>query len=251
MMREKRELPPKSERIIEPFRMFGNVYFVGTYAESSHVIDTGEGLIMIDTGSPKNLTVILAGLEKLGFAPADVKYIINSHWHWDHTESTRAMAELSGAKTLIGREDYEKSKRYFDADIIISEGDTLTLGNTTVEFIETPGHTKGTLSFFFNAEENGRTVRAGMFGGAGVNTLHQGKFDYEGCREDYRKSVNRLLGEKVELFLGNHSWNNHTYEKWLDLCEFGENHFVGEKAWTRFLESCLRKLDETIAKDVL
>ena len=251
MMREKRELPPKSERIIEPFRMFGNVYFVGTYAESSHLIDTGEGLIMIDTGSPENLTVILVGLEKLGFAPADVKYIINSHWHWDHTESTRAMADLSGAKTLIGREDYEKAKRYFDADIIISEGDTLTLGNTTVEFIETPGHTKGTLSFFFNAEENGRTVRAGMFGGAGVNTLHQGKFDYEGCREDYRKSVNRLLGEKVELFLGNHSWNNHTYEKWLDLCEFGENHFVGEKAWTRFLESCLRKLDETIAKDVI
>ena len=251
MMREKRELPPNSERIIEPFRMFGNVYFVGTYAESSHVIDTGEGLIMIDTGSPENLTVILAGLEKLGFAPVDVKYIINSHWHWDHTESTRAMAYLSGAKTLIGREDYEKAKRYFDADIIISEGDTLTLGNTTVEFIETPGHTKGTLSFFFNAEENGRIVRAGMFGGAGVNTLHQGKFDYEGCREDYRKSVNRLLGEKVELFLGNHSWNNHTYEKWLDLCEFGENHFVGEKAWTRFLESCLRKLDETIAKDVL
>lgn len=251
MMREKRELPPKSERIIEPFRMFGNVYFVGTYAESSHVIDTGEGLIMIDTGSPENLTAILAGLEKLGFAPADVKYIINSHWHWDHTESTRAMADLSGAKTLIGREDYEKAKRYFDADIIISEGDTLTLGNTTVEFIETPGHTKGALSFFFNAEENGRTVRAGMFGGAGVNTLHQGKFDYEGCREDYRKSVKRLLGEKVELFLGNHSWNNHTYEKWLDLCEFGENHFVGEKAWTRFLESCLRKLDETIAKDVI
>lgn len=250
-MMTKRELPPKSERIIEPFRMFGNVYFVGTYAESSHVIDTGEGLIMIDTGAPSNLEVILAGLQKLGFAPTDVKYIINSHWHWDHTEATRAMVELSGAKTLIGREDYEKAKRYFDADILISEGDTLTLGNTTINFIETPGHTKGTISFFFNVEENGRVVRAGMFGGAGVNTLHQGKFDYEGCREDYRNSVNRLLGEKVELFLGNHSWNNHTYEKWLDLCEFGENHFVSEMAWTRFLESCLRKLDETIAKDVL
>ncbi len=245
----KRELPPKSERKIDPFRMFGNVYFVGTYAESSHVIDTGEGLIMIDTGSPSNLSVILAGLEKLGFVPSDVKYIINSHWHWDHTEATGAMVELSGAKTLIGREDYEKAKRYFDADILISEGDTLTLGNTTINFIETPGHTKGTLSFFFNVEEEGRVVRAGMFGGAGVNTLHQGKFDYEGCREDYRKSVNRLLGEKVELFLGNHSWNNHTYEKWLDLCETGENLFVDPSEWTRFLESCLRKLDETIAKD--
>ena len=250
-MMTKRELPPKSERIIEPFKMFGNVYFVGTYAESSHIIDTGEGLIMIDTGAPSNLTVILAGLQKLGFASADVKYIINSHWHWDHTESTRAMVELSGAKTLIGREDFEKAKRFFDADILISEGDTLTLGNTTINFIETPGHTKGTISFFFNVEENGKVVRAGMFGGAGVNTLHQGKFDYEGCREDYRNSVNRLLGEKVELFLGNHSWNNHTYEKWLDLCETGENYFVDPSEWTRFLESCLVKLDETIAKDVL
>ena len=250
-MMTKRELPPKSERIIEPFKMCGNVYFVGTYAESSHIIDTGEGLIMIDTGAPSNLTVILAGLQKLGFAPADVKYIINSHWHWDHTESTRAMVELSGAKTLIGREDYEKAKRYFDADILISEGDTLTLGNTTINFIETPGHTKGTISFFFNVEENGKVVRAGMFGGAGVNTLHQGKFDYEGCREDYRNSVNRLLGEKVELFLGNHSWNNHTYEKWLDLCETGENYFVDPSGWTRFLGSCLVKLDETIAKDIL
>ena len=94
-MRERRELPPKGERKIEPIRMFGNVYFVGSYAESSHVIDTGAGLIMIDTGSTPNLAVILSGLEKLGFSPFDVKYIINSHWHYDHTEATRAMAELS------------------------------------------------------------------------------------------------------------------------------------------------------------
>ncbi len=251
MMREKRELPPKNERIIEPFKLFGNVYFVGSYGESSHVIDTGAGLVMIDTGSTPNLQIVLSGLEKLGFAPTDVKYIINSHWHHDHTEATKAMAELSGAKTLIGREDYEKAKRFFDADILVSEGNTLTLGNTTFEFIETPGHTKGTLSIFFNAEDDGKTVRAGMFGGAGVNTLHQGKFDYEGCREDYRKSVRRLMNEPVELFIGNHSWNNHTYEKWLDLVETGENHFVSHNAWLRFLESCERRLDETIAKDTI
>jgi metallo-beta-lactamase class B len=248
MMREKRELPPKSERIIEPFRLFGNVYFIGTYAESSHIIDTGEGLIMIDTGRD-NLAAILKGLETFGFTPKDVKYIINSHWHGDHTESTAKMAELSGAKTLIGREDYEKAKRFFTADIIISEGATLTLGNTTVSFLETPGHTKGTLSIFFDSEENGRTCRVGMFGGAGVNTLHQGKFDYECCREDYRKSVHRLLGERVEVFIGNHSWNNKTYEKSLILRETGENRFINPTAWTKFLESCERKLDETIAKD--
>ena len=248
MMREKRELPPKSERIIEPFRMFGNVYFIGTYAESSHIIDTGEGLIMIDTGRD-NLTAILKGLEAFGFAPKDIKFIINSHWHGDHTASTAKMVELSGAKTLIGREDYEKAKKFFDADILVSEGDTLKLGNTTVSFLETPGHTKGTLSIFFDVEENGTTLRAGMFGGAGVNTLHQGKFDYEGCREDYRKSVRRLLGEKVDLFIGNHSWNNKTYENSIILHETGENHFIDPTSWTKFLESCECRLDETILKD--
>ena len=95
-----------------------------------------------------------------------------------------------------------------------------------------------------------RTASAKVFGGAGVNTLHQGKFDYEGCREDYRKSVHRLLGEKVEVFIGNHSWNNKTYENSLILRETGENRFINPEAWTRFLESCERKLDETIAKDI-
>ena len=249
MMREKRELPPKSERIIEPFRIFGNVYFIGTYAESSHIIDTGEGLIMIDTGRD-NLTAILKGLEAFGFTPEDVKYIINSHWHGDHTASTAKMVELSGAKTLIGKEDYEKAKKFFDADILVSEGDTLTLGNTTVSFLETPGHTKGTLSIFFDVEENGTALRAGMFGGAGVNTLHQGKFDYEGCREDYRKSVERLLSERVDLFIGNHSWNNKTYENAIILCETGENKFLGTENWERFLKSCLSRLEETIQKDI-
>ena len=239
----------KKDKIIEPFRIFGNVYFIGTYGESSHIIDTGEGLIMIDTGRD-NLPAILKGLEAFGYAPTDVKYIINSHWHHDHTESTQKMAELSGAKTIIGREDFEKAKKFFVADILVSEGDTLTLGNTTVSFIETPGHTKGTMSFFFNVEENGAILRAGMFGGAGVNTLHQGKFDYDGCREDYRKSVERLLGEEVDLFIGNHSWNNKTYENSIVLRETGENRFIGREPWTKFLNGCLVRLEETIAKDI-
>ena len=242
-------LDSKPEKVIEPFRIFGNVYFIGTYAESSHIIDTGDGLIMIDTGRD-NLPAILKGLETFGFAPKDVRYIINSHWHGDHTASTAKMVELSGAKTLIGKEDYEKAKKFFEADILVTEGDTLTLGNTTVSFLETPGHTKGTLSIFFDVEENGTTLRAGMFGGAGVNTLHQGKFDYEGCREDYRNSVQRLLSERVELFIGNHSWNNKTYENSLILRETGENRFISREPWTRFLESCLRRLDETIQKDI-
>lgn len=232
-----------------PFRLFGNIYFVGTYQASSHIIDTGDGLIMIDTGYANTLYLVIDSIYKLGFSPIEIKYIINTHWHRDHTEATRAMAELSGAKTLIGKDDYEKAKRFFDADILISDGDTLTLGNTTITFMETPGHTKGTVSLFWDVEENGRVCRAGMFGGAGANTLAKGKFDYEGCREDYRKSVHRLLGERVDVFVGNHTWNNKTYENSLILCEKSENRFVNPAAWNDFLEECEKKLDKAITQD--
>lgn len=100
-----------------------------------------------------------------------------THWHGDHTEATAAMADLSGAKTLIGHLDAEKAKKYFKADILVKEGDTLTLGNTVIRFIETPGHTRGAISFFFDTEENGRTYRVGTFGGAGANTMARKAFD--------------------------------------------------------------------------
>lgn len=153
------------------------------------------------------LYLVLDSIYKLGFNPRNIKYIINTHWHGDHTEGTAAMADLSGAKTIIGKEDAENAKEYFEADILVSDGDILSLGNTNITFLETPGHTKGTISLFFDTEEDGKIYRVGTFGGAGANTLAKGRFDYEGCREGYLESINRLRKEKVDVFIGNHVWN--------------------------------------------
>jgi len=235
---------------IEPFKIIGNVYFIGTHQASSHLVDTGEGLLVIDTGYENTLYLLIDSIYKLGFRPADVKYIINTHWHWDHTEGSRALSDLSGGKNVIGKEDAENAKRYFTPDILVEEGDTLTLGNTTVRFLETPGHTKGTISLFFETKEGEKTYRVGMFGGAGANTLKQGSFDYEGCREDYRNSVNRLRQEAVDVFIGNHTWNNNTEEHAKILAETGENRFIDASLWHRFLDYCEKRLDEIIAKEV-
>ena len=107
---------------IEPFKIIGNVYFIGTFQASSHLIDTGDGLIVIDTGYENTLYPLIDSIYKLGFKPADVKYIINTHWHWDHTEGSRALADLSGAKNIIGKEDFEKAKQYFVADMVVGDG---------------------------------------------------------------------------------------------------------------------------------
>lgn len=234
---------------MEPFRIIGNVYYVGTFQACCHLIDTGEGLILIDPGYANTLYLVIRSIYRLGFRPEDIKYIINTHWHGDHTEATAAMADLSGALTLIGREDAEQAKRYFEPDILIKDGDTLTLGNTTVSFLETPGHTKGTISFFFETEENGQRYRVGSFGGAGANTLAQGRFDYDDCRTGYRTSLHRLQKESVDVFIGNHTWNNDTYEKGKLLLETGENKFIDRQLWHTFLTFCEKRLDEVIARD--
>lgn len=234
---------------IEPFKIIGNVYFAGTFQASCHIIDTGDGLILIDPGYSNTLYLVVSSIYKLGYSPEDIKYIINTHWHGDHIEATAALAEMSGAKTLIGKDDFEKAKSYFAADITVSDGDTLTLGNTTVEFMETPGHTKGTISLFFNTEESGKTYRVGMFGGAGANTMKKGCLDFEGAREAYRASLHRLMNERVEVFIGNHTWNNDTFEKAKVLRETGENRFIDDKLFGEFLAFCEKRLDKVISED--
>lgn len=234
---------------IEPFRIVGNVYFVGCFPASTHLIDTGEGLILIDPGFMSTLHLVVDGIHRLGFDPMDIKYIVNTHWHKDHTEATAALARLSGAKTLIGVKDKPKAQKYFDADILIRDGDTLRLGNTEMEFMETPGHTEGTISFFFETEEGGKRYRVGMFGGAGANTMVRGKFEFENCREAYVSSIQRLKKEKVDVFIGNHVWNNNTEEFGEILRSGGENKFIDPTLWTRFLEFCLDRVEDIIAKE--
>ena len=247
-MFERRTIVNPWEGKIEPFKIIGNVYFCGTFQASCHLIDTGDGLILIDPGYSNTLYLVVASIYKLGFRPEDIKYIINTHWHWDHTEATAAMADLSGAKTLIGRDDAEKARRYFEPDILLKDGDILTLGNATITFMETPGHTEGTISLFFDTTENGVTYRVGMFGGAGANTLRKDAFDFDGCREAYYASLMRLQKEKVDVFIGNHVWNNDTFTKGKLLIQTGENRFVDSSLWNRFLNHCKQRLDEIIAE---
>ncbi|MBQ9131585.1 MAG: MBL fold metallo-hydrolase [Clostridia bacterium] len=234
---------------MEPFRVIGNVYFVGTYQASCHLIDTGEGLIMIDPGYAETAYLVIDSIHRLGFDPRDIRYVINTHWHGDHTGATAAFADLSGAKTLLGREDAHRAEKFFTPDMLIDDGDTLTLGNTTVRFLHTPGHTKGTISFFFDTREGDKTYRVGSLGGAGLNTLARGHFDFDGCREAYQASLERLKTEKVDVFIGNHTWNNDTYGKSLRLLAGGNNEFIDDTLWLSFLEAYEKKLQKLMEND--
>lgn len=237
------------EGAMEPFKIIGNVYFVGTFPASSHLIDTGDGLILIDTGYNDTLFLLVDSIYKLGFSPYDVKYIIHTHWHGDHAAASTALSYVTGAKKLICEKDAEAVKKYFEPDALLKDGDVIRLGNTQIEVMETPGHTKGTISLFFETEENGVKYQVGTFGGAGVNTLTKGKFEYDNCRSDYLESINKLRKRKVDVFIGNHVWNNDTQTKGEILRKTGENKFIDSKLWGEFLDFCEKRLYETIEKD--
>ena len=104
-MFERKKLNNLFEGAVNPSKIIGNVYFVGCIPASSHLIDTGEGLILIDTGYMDTLFMLIDSIYRLGFSPYDIKYIIHSHWHGDHTASTKALAFLTDAKTMIGEKD--------------------------------------------------------------------------------------------------------------------------------------------------
>lgn len=249
MYRKVKNFAAHYEGKMEPFKIVGNTYFVGTYPASAHLIDTGDGLILIDVGYSDTLFLLINSIYKLGFSPYDIKYIILTHWHGDHTEATAALSDLTGAKTFIGRKDAKKAEKYFIADALLKDGDVVSLGNTKIEVMETPGHTEGTISLFYETEENGITYKVGTFGGAGANTLVKERFDYDDCREDYFNSLKRLKEKKVDVFIGNHVWNNNTEDKAEILATTGENLFIDGKIWGQFLDFCEKRLLDIIAKE--
>ena len=89
-----------------PFKMIGNLYFVGTKAASSHLIDTGEGLILIDSGYAETADVIVESMGILGFDIKNVRYILHSHGHYDHTGGAKKLVELSGAESFLHPDDF-------------------------------------------------------------------------------------------------------------------------------------------------
>ena len=253
-----------SAQYITPSKIFGNLYFVGIRAVCTHLIDTEEGLILIDPGISESLHIISENIRKLGFNPADIKYIIASHAHYDHMDAVAELAAVTGAKTFIGKDDlplltgelYHYPIKTFSPDVLLEDGDVITLGDTAIKCISTPGHTDGTMSFFFNVTDGEKSYRAGLFGGAGTNTLRRSFLEEHNLsfqnRQKFIDSINKIKGEKVEIFLGNHLENNHTEEKLNALLRQQINPFIANsnEEWTAFLEERLSRINQIIENNL-
>ena len=240
---------------VEPFSIVDNLYYVGNSSVSSHLIDTGDGLLLIDTGFPQTVYLLLESIRRLGFDPDKIQLILHTHGHYDHFGGTKAVVELTGAKTAIGEADiavltdkpelswapeygvefYEN----FQVNRAIKDGNVIRIGNISIDCVHTPGHTAGSMSYFFEVTENDKTCIAGIHGGPGTNTLTDSYLNDYGLsksrRTDYLHSLQKLIQHPVDIFLGSHPDQNNTEAKRTLMKKHGDNPFIDNSEWPGFL----------------
>jgi metallo-beta-lactamase class B len=173
-----RTTPARDSWYARPYRVFDNLYFIGTRIHSAWALTTSEGIIVIDSVFEYAVEdEMVQGLIALDLDPNDVRYILISHAHGDHDQGAAIFQRRFGTEIVMGEADWESTLARDEypggvptKDISVGpDGLELTLGDTTVHVISTPGHTPGTLSYLFDVQEGGRTLTVMYAGGTAFN----------------------------------------------------------------------------------
>ncbi|QTQ12021.1 MBL fold metallo-hydrolase [Treponema parvum] len=242
------------EKEQEPFQMAPHVYYVGTKYVGSYLIDTGDGLILIDQGFAETVYLIFESIRKLNYTPYDIKYLFVSHGHFDHCGGTRLIREYTKAKVFMSEQDFKIKKEHpewvslgsenwidFDADHFYDEKKPVTLGDMSITTLLTPGHTPGTTSFVFtDRDASGKEYLCAMHGGVGLNTLMPEFYaEYPGWPTDlirkFIDSMDKMLKIKADIPLPSHPIQIPVLDKAGTYVEGDKNPFINPKGWTEML----------------
>jgi metallo-beta-lactamase class B len=205
--------PARDTWFIEPAKVFDNLYFVGSKIQSSWALTSSEGIILIDTLWTYNSEEeIVGGLKKLGFDPAKVKYVIISHAHFDHDGGAKLMQDRFGSRIVMGSPDWDSIGRSVNGypggkpkrDIVAEDGQKITLGDTSVTIVTTPGHTPGTLSMIFAVKDNGKPLTVAYSGGTAFN-FPSTVANYDTYIKSQRKMAAAAASANATVLMSNHS----------------------------------------------
>lgn len=204
--------PDRSTWHAEPVKVFDNLYFFGQTEYSVWAITTSQGIIVLDTIFDYSVQdEVVEGMKKLGLDPAQIKYAVVSHAHPDHDGGARYLQDHFGTRVIMSPADWDvldktngtKPKRDMEA----TDGQKLTLGDTTVTMYITPGHTPGTISSVFTVKDHGTPHVVALWGGVGLNTNRD-------ALEKYIRSAQRFseIAKQAgaDIILTNHTDWDHT-----------------------------------------
>lgn len=205
---------------VEPFHVVGNIYYVGARDIASYLIVTPAGHILLDTGTKEMEPIVERNIEKLGFKLHDVKILLCNHAHYDHVEGHAAMKRATGARVMAlgddaialatgrDRSPLGDSERWepVPVDRTLKNGDTVTLGGTTMQAVWAPGHTPGCTVWTTRVHENKRPLLVAFYGCSGPNSdvklVCNPKFPT--LVDETRQGLRRLRALSPDLFLTMH-----------------------------------------------
>ena len=200
---------------IEPFKVFDNLYYVGPGYVSVWLLTTPEGNILFDSAQEPYVDTVIANIRKVGVDPKSIRYLILSHGHLDHVGGAAKIQEASGARVVAAEGDWTMMEqlgsrpgrgggpppRVPKRDMVVKDGETLSLGGQTLKFHLTPGHTPGVLTTEgITLYDGGRPYKAIVWGGAGY------RGGLAAAEESVRSAdkVAQIQGVQVNMQI--HSW---------------------------------------------
>jgi metallo-beta-lactamase class B len=197
----------------DPFpghKVMDNFYYVGTKELASFLIVTPQGNILMNSNYEASVPIIQANVEKLGFKFSDIKILIAGHAHPDHVEGDALVKSLTGAQVVVGRLDEAATRNFkpggkeHPIDRLVDEGDTVTLGGTTLTAHVMPGHTRGCLAWTLDLKEGGKTYKTLVecsLNGQFVQSLDQ----YPGILDDFRATYKKARTLPAEVWVSSHA----------------------------------------------
>ena len=210
-----------------PYRIIGNIYYVGSQGLASYLITTPQGNILINSNLEKSVPMIRESIEKLGFRFSDTKILLISHAHWDHCAGSAAIKELTGAKYMVmdadvpaiedgGKLNFGRDTKFSDSgtsqyqpakvDRVLHDGDQVKLADTVLTAHLTPGHTKGTTTWTMKVADGGKTYNVVIVGSPNVNPGYKlvNNALYPQIASDYERMFRVLKSLPCDVFLGAH-----------------------------------------------
>jgi metallo-beta-lactamase class B len=208
---------------LQPFRIAGNLHYVGSRDLASYLITTPQGHILINSNLATSPTQISASIRKLGFSLHEVKILLISHAHYDHCAGSAQLRQESGAKYMVmdadipvvesgGKKDFHfgtDPTMFFPAtkvDRPLQDGEQVALGDTVLTAHKTAGHTKGCTTWTLKVTENGKTLNAVIVGSpyalSGYNLIDDKQ--YPQIAADFTRQFQTLKSLPCDIFLGAH-----------------------------------------------
>lgn len=250
---------------IEPFKIAGNIYYVGANEITSYLITTPKGHILLDSGFKETVPLIRANVAKLGFKLDDIKLLINSQAHYDHAAGladlkaetkAKLLASVEDAKLLArgGKDDPNFGDRFlFDsvtADQTFADGWELKLGGTTMRANITAGHTPGCTTWTMNVNEGGKkldVIFVCSTTAPGYTLVNNPK--YPDIAKDFAATFKKMRSFKVDVFLSAHASQFGMLEKLESLRKTATpNPFIDPQGYARFVDQTERAFRDRLAE---